>query len=95
MTSALCTQPVRAANPQDRITRNASGDWMVDGEICRCSLGAHEGMARARATSLDLAALFDAATPAERERLLTAARAGFNSIEELWHRAAHNLARPQ
>lgn len=50
----------------DRITQNADGDWMVDGEICRCSLGAHEGMARARL----MAKQYQEADTAGRERLL-------------------------
>ncbi|MGJ7533922.1 hypothetical protein ACSFBU_12405 [Variovorax sp. ZT5P30] len=62
----MCNRAARAANPQDRITRNANGDWMVDGEICRCSLGAHEDMARARL----MAKQFQEADAAGRERLL-------------------------
>jgi hypothetical protein len=50
----------------DRIAQNADGEWMLDGEIVRCSLGGHEGKARARL----LATQFQEADVAGRTRLL-------------------------
>ena len=65
------------------VSQNAEGEWLCNGEVVKCSLGGHEGMARSRALCLDVAALFDCATPKERERMSSIARAGFNCIEDL------------
>jgi hypothetical protein len=50
----------------DRVTQNAAGDWMVDGEIVRDSMGFHEGKARAQL----LVKQFLEADAEGRERLL-------------------------
>lgn len=99
MSAAVLKPAIRrqAARPMPLIrravvTQNARGHWACNGVVAKCSLGGHEGMAHAMATSHDVAALFDAATPAERERLLTVARSGFDSIEELWRRTMHDGA---
>ncbi|WP_307686051.1 hypothetical protein [Variovorax boronicumulans] len=60
MTTAAIHRPAAARSPaakrraaqypsakdSDRVTQNADGEWMLDGEIVRCSLGGHEGKAR-------------------------------------------------
>lgn len=76
---ALLLQNLRRAE----VSQNPDGEWMCNGEVVKCSLGGHEGMARSRANGLDVAALFASASLAERERMFAIGRAGFNSIEDL------------
>ena len=65
------------------VTRDKVGNWYCDGELCVCSLGGHEGMARARSLSRRLSATLARLSGSERERVLERARAGFDTLEEL------------
>lgn len=65
------------------VTRDEAGNWYCDGELCICSLGGHEGKARARALARQFAAFVAGLAGAQRERVLERAHRGFNSLDEL------------
>jgi len=64
--STTISGPASATQAVDRVTQNADGEWMLDGEVVRCSLGGHEGKAR----HLLLVKQFHEADAAGRARLL-------------------------